>query len=183
MSTVTAKQTSLSWFVNPDLTKRAFRDSFLRLTPRYQGRNPVMFVVEVGAALRFVHARQRRIPQHAALDVIHDVEHRADHGFVAAQRVGARVRDELDEATGRGIMIVARESARHLGLNRVVALKMLRASASRLSRKMSTQMRGFAPAILVMVTSFTRIVVVLSLLRTALGTATAPPPSAIMSRH
>ena len=33
---------------------------------------------------------------------------------------------------------------------------------------------SLAPSILVMVTSFTRIVVVLSLLRTALGTATAP---------
>ncbi|MGL5117076.1 MAG: flagellar type III secretion system pore protein FliP [Beijerinckiaceae bacterium] len=34
---------------------------------------------------------------------------------------------------------------------------------------------SLAPSLLVMVTSFTRIVVVLSLLRTALGTATAPP--------
>jgi len=38
-----------------------------------------------------------------------------------------------------------------------------------------------APSILVMVTSFTRIVVVLSLLRTALGTATAPPNAVIIS--
>jgi len=35
---------------------------------------------------------------------------------------------------------------------------------------------SLAPSILVMMTSFTRIVVVLSLLRTALGTATAPQP-------
>jgi flagellar biosynthetic protein FliP len=34
---------------------------------------------------------------------------------------------------------------------------------------------SLAPSILVMVTSFTRIIVVLSLLRTALGTATSPP--------
>ncbi|MFX6487778.1 hypothetical protein ABTG24_19575, partial [Acinetobacter baumannii] len=34
---------------------------------------------------------------------------------------------------------------------------------------------SIAPSILIMMTSFTRIVVVLSLLRTALGTATAPP--------
>src|SRR5437660_4660564 len=54
MSTVTAKQTSLSWFVNPDLMKRALRDSFLRLTPRYQWRNPVMFVVYVGSILTTV---------------------------------------------------------------------------------------------------------------------------------
>src|ERR1700726_3699804 len=51
MSTATAKQTSLSWFVNPDLMKRALRDSFLRMTPRYQWRNPVMFVVYVGSIL------------------------------------------------------------------------------------------------------------------------------------
>ncbi len=38
-----------------------------------------------------------------------------------------------------------------------------------------------APSILVMMTSFTRIVVVLSLLRTALGTATAPPNAVIIS--
>jgi flagellar biosynthetic protein FliP len=40
---------------------------------------------------------------------------------------------------------------------------------------------SLAPSILVMVTSFTRIVVVLSLLRTALGTATAPPNAVIVS--
>jgi potassium-transporting ATPase ATP-binding subunit len=51
MSTATAKATALSWFVNPDLMKRAFLDSFLRLTPRYQWRNPVMFVVYIGSIL------------------------------------------------------------------------------------------------------------------------------------
>jgi flagellar biosynthetic protein FliP len=40
---------------------------------------------------------------------------------------------------------------------------------------------SLAPSILVMVTSFTRIVVVLSLLRTALGTASAPPNTVIVS--
>jgi flagellar biosynthesis protein FliP len=40
---------------------------------------------------------------------------------------------------------------------------------------------SLAPSILVMVTSFTRIVVVLSLLRTALGTGTAPPNAVIVS--
>jgi flagellar biosynthetic protein FliP len=40
---------------------------------------------------------------------------------------------------------------------------------------------SLAPSILVMVTSFTRIVVVLSLLRTALGTATAPPNAVLIS--
>src|SRR5580765_7099293 len=51
MSTATARQGSLSWFVNPDLMKRALIDSFLRLTPRYQWRNPVMFVVYIGSIL------------------------------------------------------------------------------------------------------------------------------------
>ena len=40
---------------------------------------------------------------------------------------------------------------------------------------------SIAPSILIMMTSFTRIVVVLSLLRTALGTATAPPNTVIIS--
>ena len=40
---------------------------------------------------------------------------------------------------------------------------------------------SLAPSILVMMTSFTRIVVVLSLLRTALGTATAPPNAVIFA--
>jgi flagellar biosynthesis protein FliP len=40
---------------------------------------------------------------------------------------------------------------------------------------------SLAPSIRVMVTSFTRIVVVLSLLRTALGTATAPPNTVLIS--
>src|SRR6201746_2053615 len=40
---------------------------------------------------------------------------------------------------------------------------------------------SIAPSILVMMTAFTRIVVVLSLLRTALGTATAPPNSVMIA--
>ncbi len=40
---------------------------------------------------------------------------------------------------------------------------------------------SLAPSILVMMTSFTRIVVVLSLLRTALGTATSPSNSVVIS--
>ena len=40
---------------------------------------------------------------------------------------------------------------------------------------------SIAPSILIMMTSFTRIVVVLSLLRTAMGTATAPPNSVMIA--
>jgi len=43
--------TTLSWFLSRDLMKTAVVDSFLRLTPRYQWRNPVMFVVYVGSIL------------------------------------------------------------------------------------------------------------------------------------
>src|SRR5499427_1068183 len=51
MSTATAKQAGLSWFVSPDLMKTALVDSLRRLTPRYQWRNPVMFVVYIGGLL------------------------------------------------------------------------------------------------------------------------------------
>ena len=51
MSTVTARQSALSWFLSGDLMKTALVDSFRRLTPRYQWRNPVMFVVYIGSIL------------------------------------------------------------------------------------------------------------------------------------
>jgi K+-transporting ATPase ATPase B chain len=51
MSTVTARQSALSWFLSSDLMKTALVDSFRRLTPRYQWRNPVMFVVYIGSIL------------------------------------------------------------------------------------------------------------------------------------
>ena len=51
MSTVTARPTALSWFFNPQLIRAALIDSFRRLTPRYQSRNPVMFVVYIGSIL------------------------------------------------------------------------------------------------------------------------------------
>jgi K+-transporting ATPase ATPase B chain len=51
MSTVTARQSALSWFLSSDLMKTALIDSFRRLTPRYQWRNPVMFVVYIGSIL------------------------------------------------------------------------------------------------------------------------------------
>ncbi len=51
MATLAAKQTALSWFVGRDAMKTAFIDSFRRLTPRYQWRNPVMFVVYIGSIL------------------------------------------------------------------------------------------------------------------------------------
>ncbi len=38
----------------PDIVRRALRDSFIKLDPRVQIRNPVMFVVEIGAAITTV---------------------------------------------------------------------------------------------------------------------------------
>ena len=51
MSSATARQSVLSWFLSGDLLKTALVDSFRRLTPRYQWRNPVMFVVYIGSIL------------------------------------------------------------------------------------------------------------------------------------
>jgi len=51
MATLAANQSALSWFLNRDLMRRALVDSFLRMTPRYQWRNPVMFVVYIGSIL------------------------------------------------------------------------------------------------------------------------------------
>src|SRR5688572_27436020 len=39
---------------DPDILKRAIRNSFVKLHPRLVAKNPVMFVVEVGAALTTV---------------------------------------------------------------------------------------------------------------------------------
>src|SRR4029077_16401384 len=51
MTTLAAKPTALSWFVGHDAMKTTLIDSFRRLTPRYQWRNPVMFVVYIGSIL------------------------------------------------------------------------------------------------------------------------------------
>ena len=50
-TTLAAKQSMLSWFVDKALLKRAAQDSLRRMTPRYQWRNPVMFVVYIGSIL------------------------------------------------------------------------------------------------------------------------------------
>jgi K+-transporting ATPase ATPase B chain len=51
MTTATAQPSALSWFLSRGLLKTALLDSFRRMTPRYQWRNPVMFVVYIGAIL------------------------------------------------------------------------------------------------------------------------------------
>ncbi len=53
-TTLVAKPSTLSWFVDKTLLKRASIDGLLRMTPRYQWRNPVMFVVYVGSILTTV---------------------------------------------------------------------------------------------------------------------------------
>jgi K+-transporting ATPase ATPase B chain len=51
MTTLTDRRGTLAWFVEPAALRAALRDSVRRLTPRYQWRNPVLFVVYVGAIL------------------------------------------------------------------------------------------------------------------------------------
>ncbi|MEP7062064.1 MAG: potassium-transporting ATPase subunit KdpB [Betaproteobacteria bacterium] len=51
MSTAIAGHGTLSWFTDHGMLRAALADSFRRLTPRYQWRNPVMFVVYVGSIL------------------------------------------------------------------------------------------------------------------------------------
>src|SRR6185437_10050149 len=62
---------------DPAITRRAIADSFKKLDPRVQARNPVMFVVEIGSVIttiEFVHALL--VPQLAG-----------DRGFVAGVAV------------------------------------------------------------------------------------------------
>jgi K+-transporting ATPase ATPase B chain len=51
MTTLTERRGTLAWFVEPALIRPALLDSVRRLTPRYQWRNPVMFVVYIGSIL------------------------------------------------------------------------------------------------------------------------------------
>ena len=51
MTIATAQPSAISWFLSRGLLKTALIDSFRRLTPRYQWRNPVMFVVYIGSIL------------------------------------------------------------------------------------------------------------------------------------
>jgi K+-transporting ATPase ATPase B chain len=51
MATTLANPGAMSWFTERGMLKAALVDSVRRLTPRYQWRNPVMFVVYVGSIL------------------------------------------------------------------------------------------------------------------------------------
>ena len=51
MATIARPPSTLSWFLNPALMRMALIDSVRRMTPRYQWRNPVMFVVYIGSIL------------------------------------------------------------------------------------------------------------------------------------
>jgi hypothetical protein len=66
------------------------------------GDHPVLLVPD-RTAFGLGHSGQRRIPQHPPLDIIHDVERRADHRLVLAQDMGLRHRkagrvESLDHA-------------------------------------------------------------------------------------
>ena len=55
-SIVPKKGTRARPLFDPPIVKRAMRDSFAKLNPRTMMKNPVMFVVEVGAVLTTVLA-------------------------------------------------------------------------------------------------------------------------------
>src|SRR5450759_3687570 len=51
MTSISARQQNLSFFFDPAIVRRALWDSLKRLSPAYQMKNPVMFVVYVGSIL------------------------------------------------------------------------------------------------------------------------------------
>ena len=51
MTTLTERRGSIAWFVEPSVIRPALLASVRRLTPRYQWRNPVLFVVYIGSIL------------------------------------------------------------------------------------------------------------------------------------
>src|SRR5450631_4682429 len=50
--------------LDPPIVKRAIGDSFVKLNPRLMMKNPVMFVVEVGAAMTTLEVFKDLIQQH-----------------------------------------------------------------------------------------------------------------------
>jgi K+-transporting ATPase ATPase B chain len=46
-----ARKTQKRPLFDPPIVKRAIKDAFLKMDPRQVGRNPVMFVVEIGSIL------------------------------------------------------------------------------------------------------------------------------------
>ena len=67
MTTLTERRGTLAWFVEPALIRPALLDSVRRLTPRYQWRNPVMFVVYIGSILTTLLWVQALVGQGARL--------------------------------------------------------------------------------------------------------------------
>jgi hypothetical protein len=57
-----------------------------------QGGDDAVHLVVDRAARSRAHAGERLFPQHAALDIVHDVERTADHALVLAQEMRARHR-------------------------------------------------------------------------------------------
>ena len=54
MNAFVARTGALSWFLDRGLLRSALVGSLVRMTPRYQWRNPVMFVVYIGSILTTV---------------------------------------------------------------------------------------------------------------------------------
>ena len=93
---------------DPPIVKRAIVDSFVKLNPRLMMKNPVMFVVEVGAAMTTVLAVARprhraqpsarlHLPDHA-LAVVHGAvrQFRRSHGGRPRQSAGRHAAQDQD---------------------------------------------------------------------------------------
>ncbi len=59
---------------------------------RMQERDDAVLLVPDAGALGARHPGKRRVPEHASLDIVHDVERGADHALVLAQHLGSRDR-------------------------------------------------------------------------------------------
>ena len=96
MATLAVKQTTLSWFLNRELLGPALVDSFRRMTPRYQWRNPVMFVVYIGSVLRRSSGSSHRSARVRRLGL-----HPGDHPVVVATLVFANFAEAPPKAAAR----------------------------------------------------------------------------------
>ena len=96
---------------DPEILRRAIEDSFVKLNPMAQLKNPVMFVVEVGAIITTVFlvrdiatgaARHRIQPSDRALAVVYGVvrELRRSYGGGARQGAGRHASEDEDGFRG-----------------------------------------------------------------------------------
>ena len=105
------EESGLARLFDPEILKRAIKESFVKLNPRMVAKNPVMFVVEVGAALTTIFVIKDAITGAGGLSFWHSnravaVVHRAvrqfrrSHGGSARQGAGRRSAQDQDRHDG-----------------------------------------------------------------------------------